>query len=91
MKVLVTDGRSLAALAVVRSLGSKGDEIHCGESFKHNLSSYSKHVEKRVSYLDPEEDPEISSVLPTSATQPRQSGTEQEDNEHSNTGREGSE
>lgn len=40
--------------------------------------------------LDPEEDPEISSVLPASATQPRQSGTEQVDNEHSNMSREGS-
>lgn len=58
MKVLVTDGRSLASLAAIRSLGQKGHTIHCGESFKQNLSSYSKHVAKRVAYPDPEDSPE---------------------------------
>lgn len=54
-KVLVTDGRSLASLAIIRSLGSLGDEIHSGESFKHSLSSYSKYIEENVTYPDPEE------------------------------------
>ncbi len=57
-KILVTDGRSLAALAVIRSLGKRGHTIHCGESFTHNLSSYSKYVDSRVIYPDPEEEPE---------------------------------
>ncbi|MDL0125111.1 ATP-grasp domain-containing protein [Halobacterium salinarum] len=57
MKVLVTDGRSLATLAAVRSLGKCGHTIHCGESFKHNLSSYSKYADTRVVYPDPEENP----------------------------------
>lgn len=56
MKILVTDGRSLAALAAIRSLGKDGHTIHCGESFKHNLSSYSKYVNSRVVYPDPDED-----------------------------------
>ncbi|RQG96177.1 carboxylate--amine ligase [Natrarchaeobius oligotrophus] len=55
---LVTDGRSLAALAIIRSLSRKGYTIHCGESFKHNLSSYSKYVDGRVKYPDPEDDPD---------------------------------
>lgn len=58
MKVLVTDGRSLASLAAIRSLGRAGHTIHCGESFKHNLSSYSKHVAERVRYPDPEDSPD---------------------------------
>ena len=57
-KILVTDGRSLAALAVIRSLGLKGNEIHCGESFRHNLSSYSRYVDERVTYPDPGETPD---------------------------------
>lgn len=55
MKVLVTDGRSLASLAIIRSLGRKGHTIHCGESFKHNLSSYSRYVDERVTYPNPED------------------------------------
>ncbi len=58
MKVLVTDGRSLASLATIRSLGKHNHTIHCGESFKHNLSSYSKYVDKRLVYPDPERKPE---------------------------------
>lgn len=57
-KVLVLDGRSLASLAIVRSLGSKGLEVHCGESFKTNLTSYSKYVKKRVIYPSPKDEPE---------------------------------
>jgi predicted ATP-grasp superfamily ATP-dependent carboligase len=52
-KILVTDGRSLASLAIIRSLGEKGFEIHCGDDFKYNLSSFSKYVSKRIIYPSP--------------------------------------
>ncbi len=55
-KILVLDGRSLASLAIARSLGSKGLEIHCGDSFKSNLTSYSKYVKKQFIYPDPKND-----------------------------------
>ncbi|RDZ38994.1 MULTISPECIES: carboxylate--amine ligase [Haloferax] len=58
MKILVTDGRSLASLAMIRSLGQQGHTVHCGESFKQNLSSYSKYVDKKLIYPDPEDSPE---------------------------------
>lgn len=54
-KILVTDGRSLASLATIRSLGQRGHTIHCGESFSLNLSSYSKYVDEKILYPDPEE------------------------------------
>lgn len=57
-KILVTDGRSLASLAIIRSLGQKGFEIHCGDEFKYNLSSFSKYVTKKVIYPSPEKFPE---------------------------------
>lgn len=56
-KILVTDGRSLAALAIIRSFGEKGFEVHCGDDFKNNLSSYSRYVKKRVIYPSPVSDP----------------------------------
>lgn len=57
-KTLVTDGRSLAALAIIRSLGRNGHTIHCGESFKHNLSSYSRYADGQVTYPEPEDNPD---------------------------------
>ncbi|MCW8173310.1 hypothetical protein D8S78_20705 [Natrialba swarupiae] len=54
-RALVLDGRSLSSLAVVRSLGSNGYRIHGGDSFKWNLTSFSKHVDKRLVYPDPED------------------------------------
>ncbi|ETA66809.1 putative ATP-grasp enzyme [Methanolobus tindarius DSM 2278] len=53
-KILVTDGRSLAALAIIRSFGEKGFEVHCGDDFKNNLSSFSRYTKKRVLYPSPE-------------------------------------
>lgn len=52
-KVLVMDGRSLASLAIVRSFGEKGFEVHCGDDFKKNLSSFSRYVKKRIIYPSP--------------------------------------
>ncbi|MFW6195840.1 MAG: ATP-grasp domain-containing protein [Thermoplasmatota archaeon] len=57
-RVLVLDGRSLASLSIVRSLGSKGMEIHCGESFRSNLTSYSKYVSKKIIYPSPKDSPD---------------------------------
>jgi len=57
-KILVTDGRSLASLAIARSLGKKGFEIHCGEEFLLNLTSFSKYVSKTWVYPSPESQPE---------------------------------
>lgn len=57
-KILVTDGRSLAALAIVRSLGEKGFEVHCGEDFRLNLTSFSKYVKKSWVYPSPDRNPD---------------------------------
>lgn len=57
-RVLITDGRAPAALAIVRSLGRRGIEVHCGESFKYNLSSFSKYVTDQVRYPSPDDEPE---------------------------------
>ncbi|SEJ37651.1 carboxylate--amine ligase [Halohasta litchfieldiae] len=42
--VLVTDGRSLSSLAIVRSLGQLGCDVHVCDDFKRNLSAFSKYV-----------------------------------------------
>ena len=57
-KVLVTDGRAPAALAIVRSLGKRGIEVHCGEEFEYNISSFSTHSEESVLYPSPDDEPE---------------------------------
>lgn len=57
-KILVTDGRSLAALAIARSFGEKGFEVHCGEEFLLNVTSFSKYVKKTWIYPSPESQPE---------------------------------
>lgn len=56
-RVLVTDGRAPAALAVVRSLGSKGIDVHCGEGFRYNLSAFSKHCAESLVYPSPDDEP----------------------------------
>ena len=57
-KILITDGRSLASLAIARSLGKKGFEVHCGEEFKTNLTFFSRYVKKRIVYSSPEKQSE---------------------------------
>lgn len=56
-KILVTDGRSLASLAIIRTLGEKGFEIHCGEDFKGSVSSFSKYVKKSFVYPSAQNQP----------------------------------
>src|SRR5512139_529564 len=58
VKILVLDGRSLASLAIVRSLGEKGFEIQCGEEFRLNLTSFSKYVKKSHVYPSPDHNPQ---------------------------------
>jgi predicted ATP-grasp superfamily ATP-dependent carboligase len=43
-KVLVTDGRSLSALAIVQSLGAAGVDVHVCDEFRWTLSAFSKYV-----------------------------------------------
>ena len=58
VKIFVLDGRSLASLAIVRSLGKKGFEIQCGEEFGQNLTRFSKYVKKSWIYPSPNSNPE---------------------------------
>lgn len=57
-RVFVTDGRSIAALAAVRSLGARGLSVTCGESFKYNYASFSRYAQKSVMYADPDDEPD---------------------------------
>jgi len=59
VKVFVLDGRSLASLAIVRSLGKKGFEIQCGEEFGLNLTRFSKYVKKSWIYPSPNSNPDV--------------------------------
>ena len=58
VKIFVTDGRSLTALAIAKSLGEKGFEVHCGEEFKYNPTFFSKFIKKRFVYPSPEKQPD---------------------------------
>ncbi len=57
-KVFITDGRSLATLAIARSLGEKGFEVDCGENFYYNITFFSKYIGKKIIYPSPEQDPD---------------------------------
>lgn len=56
--VLVTDGRSRASLAIIRSLGKMGIRIISGESFRCS-SFYSRYTRRRILYPDPDNEPEL--------------------------------
>lgn len=57
-KVLLTDGRTLSCLAFARALGRKGLEVHVGESFKHNITAFSKFTNVSHIYPPAEKQPE---------------------------------
>ncbi len=59
MRILITDGDARAALAIVRSLGRRGHEIHVGEKKYFSLSSVSKYCSHKLIYPDPIEQSEI--------------------------------
>jgi predicted ATP-grasp superfamily ATP-dependent carboligase len=54
-KVLVLDSSERAALAVIRSLGSKGIEVVAGDSKGANMGFLSKYCSHRLLYPDPRE------------------------------------
>jgi predicted ATP-grasp superfamily ATP-dependent carboligase len=56
-KVIVFDGRSRAALSVIRSLGKKGAYIIAGEAFKCT-SFYSKYIKEHIIYPSPDKEQE---------------------------------
>jgi predicted ATP-grasp superfamily ATP-dependent carboligase len=56
-RALVLDGRTLSSLAVARSLGQKDYSVHCAESFKWNITRFSKYVEKTIAYPSAEDEP----------------------------------
>lgn len=57
--IFVTDGRSRASVAIIRSLGMKGLKIISGESYPINPSFFSRFVKTRVIYPDPRKNPEM--------------------------------
>ncbi len=57
-KVLVTDGRSRASLAIIRALGKKGIKTTVGEAFDCP-SFYSKYSSERLLYPPPDEQPDL--------------------------------
>ena len=54
-RVLVTDGRTLSALAIARSLGSKGIRVDCGDTSARTITSFSKFVSESIVYPSPAE------------------------------------
>ena len=53
LKVLVMDGRSRAALQIVRSLGKKNFRVYVGDEFKICTSFFSKYSYKNIVYPSP--------------------------------------
>jgi predicted ATP-grasp superfamily ATP-dependent carboligase len=58
-RVLVLDGRSIATVAIVRSLGKKGIRVTCGEEFKNSPGALSKYVDRKVVYPSPSKMPDL--------------------------------
>ena len=56
MTVFVTDGAERTSLAIARSLGKKGIEVHCGESYRFSTTALSKYCTKNFVYPDPQID-----------------------------------
>jgi predicted ATP-grasp superfamily ATP-dependent carboligase len=56
MRVFITDGAERTSLAIARSLGKKGIEVHCGESYRYSTASLSKYCKKSFVYADPQID-----------------------------------
>lgn len=57
-KVLVTDGRSRASLAIIRALGKRGIKVTIGEAF-NCPSFYSKYVSEKLLYPPPDKQPDL--------------------------------
>lgn len=52
-RILVLDGNQRAALAAVRSLGSKGLWVAVGESSRTSMAAVSRYCSQKVTYSDP--------------------------------------
>lgn len=57
--VFVPDGRSIASVGIVRSLGEKGIDITLGNERRISAAAFSKYVKKNVVYPSPEKNPEL--------------------------------
>lgn len=58
-KVFVPDGRSIASLAIVRSLEKTGKEITLGNKSRISATAFSKYVKHRIIYPSPEKSPDL--------------------------------
>jgi len=56
-KVLVLDGRQRSALAVVRSLGRRGVEVHVADTETPSLAGVSRYAKSQLLYPDPQSQP----------------------------------
>lgn len=56
MTVFITDGAERTSLAIARSLGKKGIEVHCGESYRFSTTALSKYCKRSFIYTDPQID-----------------------------------
>lgn len=56
MTVFVTDGAERTSLAIARSLGKRGIEVHSGESYRFSTTALSKYCTKNFIYPDPQID-----------------------------------
>jgi predicted ATP-grasp superfamily ATP-dependent carboligase len=56
MTVFVTDGAERTSLAIARSLGKKGIEVHVGESYHFSTTALSKYCKRSFIYPDPQID-----------------------------------
>ncbi|MBP2133113.1 putative ATP-grasp superfamily ATP-dependent carboligase [Methanomicrobium sp. W14] len=56
MRVFIADGAERTSLAIARSLGKRGIEVHCGESYRFSTTALSKYCKKSFIYPDPQKD-----------------------------------
>ena len=58
-RVLVLDGRLIATIAIIRSLGQKGLDVTCGEENIYYPGFFSRYVKDRVTYPSPIKEPDL--------------------------------
>lgn len=57
--VFVPDGRSIASVGIVRSLGEKGIDVTLGNERRVSAAAFSKYVKNNIVYPSPEKSPEL--------------------------------
>jgi predicted ATP-grasp superfamily ATP-dependent carboligase len=55
-RVFVVDGAERTSLAIARSLGRRGIEVDCGESYRWSTASLSRYCRRSFIYPDPQKD-----------------------------------